>query len=370
MSKLLRYPLAKIVLMFLSWRIFLFFIAYISPQLIPTFGAKFPYYNELLVTSGWPHFVWSFANFDGVHYLGIARHLYDYQYTQAFFPLYPLLIRFLSPIFMGNMLLTGLIISNTFFLLSLIVFYKLVARFASEKTAFWSILFLLSFPTSFYFGALYTEGLFFFLIILSFYLFEKNKIILSSLAGAFASATRLVGIFLFPAQIKGKQLNQLIPLFIIPVGLFLYMTYLYLKFHNALYFLTAQTIFGQERSTTSVVLLPQVFYRYIKILLTTHGLVLATATFELISTLFAIVILILATKKVKIDWLVFSWFAVLIPTLTGTFASMPRYILMAFPIFIYLATLKNTYLKVAIMIIFVLLLTITTTFFAQGYWVA
>jgi len=359
----------KIISLFVTWRIFLFIIAYLSPNFIQVFGNKFPYV-ELLKSSGLPHFLWSFGNFDGVHYLGIAGNLYDYQYTQAFFPLYPLLIRFFSPIFTGNLLLTGLIISNTFFLLGLLIFYELVSGSTNEKTAFWSVLFLLTFPTSFYFGSVYTEGLFFFLIITSFYFYGKNKLILASVIGGFASAARLIGLFLLPAFIKRKPLNQQIPLLIIPSGLILYMTYLYIKFHNAFYFLTAQTIFGQERSTSAVIFLPQVFYRYLKILLTTNSIVFAISFFELFSTIFAIIILSLATKKVKSEWLIFSWFAVLVPTLTGTLASMPRYILVAFPIFIYLAMVKSLYLKVGLLIIFIILLAITTTLFTQGYWVA
>ena len=359
----------KIITLFFIWRLFLFLISYLSPYLIHDFGNKF-HYVGLLKASGLPHFLWSFGNFDGVHYLGIAGHLYDYQYTQAFFPLYPLLIRFFSPIFIGNTLLTGLVISNAFFFVGLIMFYRLAKDTLNEKIAFWSVLFLLAFPTSFYFGSIYTEGLFFFLIISSFYLYSKNKVLLASILGAFASATRLIGLFLVPALVKIKTFNQQMPLLIIPAGLILYMTYLYIKFHNALYFLTAQTIFGQERSTTNVILLPQVFYRYLKILLTTKGEILATAIFELAATIFAITVLVLAAKKVKAEWLIFSWFAVLVPTLTGTLASMPRYILMAFPIFIYLAMIKNLYIKVGILIIFVLFLALTTVLFTQGYWVA
>lgn len=359
----------KIFLIFTAWRLFLFFIAFLAPNFIHQFGNKFPYVG-LLESSNLPHFLWSFGNFDGVHYLGIASHLYDFQYTQAFFPLYPLLIRFLSPVFMGNILLTGLIISNTFFLLGLFVFYKLVSESSNEKTAFWSALFILAFPTSFYFGSVYTEGLFFFLLTSSFYLYSKNKIFLASVVGAFSSATRLIGVFMLPALIKRKAVIRQAVLLLIPSGLSLYMAYLYIKFHNAFYFLTAQTIFGQERSTSKIILLPQVFFRYIKILLTTRGEVLAISSLEISSTIFAFLILALASKKMKADWLIFSWLAVLVPTLTGTLASMPRYVLIAFPIFIYLGMINNLYIKLTVLTLFLILLTITTAFFTQGYWVA
>lgn len=370
MVKLLKSPFAKIFLLFVIWRCFLFLVAFFAPNFIPQFGARFPYFEERLIASKLPHFIWSFGNFDGVHYIGIAKDGYAYQFTQAFFPFYPILMKIVSFVTFGNFLIAGLVVSNIAFLIGLFIFYKLVKKTHNENIAYWSCLFLLSFPTSFYFGAVYTEGLFFMLIISSFYLYDQKKIWQASIVGAFASATRLIGIFLAPAFSARAKTKFHISLLIIPLGLISYMIFLKLEFNNPFYFLTAQTIFGQERSTTQIILLPQVFYRYLKILTTTSGLVLATAAFELISTIFALSLLLIAYKKVKIEWLIFSVMAVITPTLTGTFASMPRYILIAFPIFIVLGSIKNVAVKIFILIIFLVLLTVATIFFSQGYWVA
>ena len=151
----------KILVLFLLWRIFQFVIAYFSPNFIPpNFGSSFPYFEERLMGSHLPHFIWSFANFDGVHYLGIAKDLYAYQYTQAFFPLYPLLIKVFSHLTFGNLIISGLLISNTAFFIGLLIFYKLITNKFNQKIAIWSVIFILTFPTAFFFGALYTEGLF------------------------------------------------------------------------------------------------------------------------------------------------------------------------------------------------------------------
>src|SRR3989339_2053777 len=116
----------KLIFLFIIWRLLLLGVAYLSPIIIPQFGARFPYFEGRLISSGLPQFIWSFGNFDGVHYLGIAQNGYLYQYTQAFFPLYPLLIKLVSPITFGNLLIAGLLVSNTAFLIGLIVFQKLV----------------------------------------------------------------------------------------------------------------------------------------------------------------------------------------------------------------------------------------------------
>jgi len=371
MLKFIRFnkELVIVATLFAIWRYTLFLFAFFAKMLLPQFGARFPYVG-VLEESGLPYWIWSFGNFDGVHYLRIAQDGYAYQFTQAFFPLYPILIKLVSYITLGNFLVAALLISNITFFVGLLLFYKLIKKNYDEKIAFWSCIFLLTFPTSFYFGSVYTEGVFFLMIIAAFYFIEEKKILLASIIGSFASATRLVGIFLAPSLIKKLDNKSLIPLLIIPLGLFAYMIYLKIEFNNPFYFLTAQSIWGQERSTTGIVLLPQVFWRYIKILATTSGLPLLNASFELVSSVFAIVILILANKKVKREWLIFSWLAVLTPTLTGTLASMPRYILIAFPIFIVLTNIKSTLIKIGIIVLFLTLQVILVSLFTRGYWVA
>lgn len=361
----------KIIFLFLIWRITLFLIVLISPQVFPVFGDRFPYWQERLVASGLPHFVWSFGNFDGVHYLGIAKDAYAYQFTQAFFPLYPILIKVGSIFTFGNLLISALLISNVAFLFGLIIFNKLISQVYDQKIAFWSSVFLLTFPTSFFFGSVYTEGLFFLMIISSFYLIEKNKILAASIIGSFASATRLIGLFLTPAFLVSQPKRSILPPLLVPLGFLAYVIYLQLEFNNPLYFLTSQSIFGQERSTTEIVLLPQVFWRYFKILATTNGLPFFNAAFELFSTIFALFMLSVAyLKRMKISWLVFSLLAIITPTLTGTFTSMPRYILIAFPIYISLALVLSQPLKIIFVAVSTILLIITTMLFAQGYWVA
>ncbi len=369
MRKLLKNEYFQILGLFIAWRTALFIVAYIAPSFISTFGAKFPYYNERLIPSNLPFFIWSFGNFDGVHYLGIAKDGYAYQFTQAFFPLYPISIKILSTLTGLNLVVSALLLSNAAFLVGLFAFYALVKKYFTRQTAFWSCIFLLTFPTSFYFGSIYTESLFFLLVILSFYLYERGVILPALIIGFFASLTRLVGVFL-SITVHNFKKPSLYPILIIPLGLVAYMLYLKVKFNNALYFLTSQSAFGQQRSTTEIVLLPQVMYRWIKQIATTSGLTLFNAIFELTTLLIVLALLVVAWKRVNRQWVIFSLLAVLTPTLTGSLASMPRYVLIAFPIFIVLAQIQSNYIKILITIIFIALLAISTTFFTRGYWIA
>src|SRR3989304_9578488 len=98
-----------ILFLFIGFRLVDWLISYLAPFFIPYLGF-FPY-KEIAAQYNLPRFLTALANFDGAHYLLIAKNGYS-QYQQAFFPLYPLLIRSLSFIFLNNYLLTALVISN------------------------------------------------------------------------------------------------------------------------------------------------------------------------------------------------------------------------------------------------------------------
>lgn len=360
---------AKLLLLFfLTWQLILLWTTAIAPKIIPIFHQSFPYLNEAILSWGLPNIIWPFANFDGVHYVRIARDGYIHQFTQAFFPLYPLLIKILSPLTFGNFIVAGIVISNISFLASIMIFYKLVHQYFNQKIAYWSCLFLIFFPTSFFFAAVYTESLFFLLLVLSLFFTSQKKYLIASVFGAFASATKLVGVFLAISIIRKRNI---LPLLIIPLGLIIYMIFLKIAINDPLAFISSQGAFGQNRSTSHLIFLPQVFYRYLKILLTAHGTSLFSAILELISIIGVIVALLIAFyKKMPRDWLIFSTLSVIIPTLTGTFISMPRYILVALPIFVVLASIKQTWIKLTILSGFIILLLLLTVMFTRGYWVA
>lgn len=381
---------------FFIWRVLLWLIAWWGEKLI-RFEPRFPYSDVYLLTSGLPKWLWSFANFDGVHYLTIEQKGYSAQFTQVFFPLYPYLIAtinsllpYLSPI------VTGLFISNILFLFSLVVFYKLLKLDYNKKKISWTIIFLLFFPTSFFFGSYYTESLFIFLVFFSFYAARKKRWWWAGILGGLASATRLVGIFLLPALLwewrkeklkaKSSKLKAKVRilratyyilhspiLYLVPLGLLSYMLYLQFAFGDWLYIWHVQPVFGAQRSGQSIILLPQVIWRYLKIIFTVPVLTESfwISSTELVFSILAICLLIVGHyKRIRISYLIFSWPAVLMPTLTGTFSSMPRYILVAFPIYIVLGMIQHKLLKIFLLFLNIILLIIYTMLFTAGRWVA
>ncbi|EKD65755.1 MAG: hypothetical protein ACD_49C00094G0001, partial [uncultured bacterium (gcode 4)] len=174
-------------LLFLIWRSVDFLVIFFSQKVIPYLGF-FPYKDQL-PGFNLPTWISALANFDGLHYISIARDGYA-QFEQAFFPLYPLVIKYSSPLFSNNRLLTGLIISNISFLIGITIFAR------SYKDSSWMMFFLLAFPTSFFFGAVYTEGLFFLLLISTLYFLKKENYLAVIVFAFLTSLTRLVGVFL------------------------------------------------------------------------------------------------------------------------------------------------------------------------------
>ncbi len=356
-----------VLVAFLLWRLGLFFISYLSTIFIP-FHPTFPYSQTYLAPSNLPDWFWRFGNFDGVHYLGIAKEGYAAAGTQVFFPLYPLAIRLLT-ILLPNPLLAALLVSNIFFLAGCLLFFNLVQKDFDKKTASWATAFLFLFPTSFFFGSIYTEGLFFFLVVASFY----YRGLLSGATSLLAGMTRLVGLVIAPTLILFRHRN------IWGVGAlagFLsYAYYLAVNFASPLAFLTGQAYFRNDRATslTALVTPPQVIFRYLKIFLTADKTTLSyfVASLEFVSFVGACILLLWLTfrRKLRPSWLFFAWLTLLLPTFSGTLSSVPRYLLTIFPLFVGLSLLGKRF-RFSLATVFILLQIVLVLLFTSGAFVS
>ncbi|NTU72655.1 hypothetical protein HGB07_00560 [Candidatus Roizmanbacteria bacterium] len=363
--------------------------------LIP-YAGFFPYHDHLPLLHV-PAFVYSWASFDGIHYLNIARFGYD-QYEQAFFPLYPIVIH-LFTYFTHNALIASLIVSNLSFFAGLIIFAKFLQRVIHREQSSWTIFFLLSFPTAFFFSATYTEGFFFLLVSGTLYLLKTKRYFLAALLTIFASATRLIGVFLIipfafelfysPGLFRGhkitvswKKILLLLPLVFSPfLGLIAYMTYLQFSTGDSLLFFHAQSMFGAHRAT-HLILLPQVWYRYVKIFMTAaHNFQfwISLLEFTFFNGMFALLIMdfIVWIKKTRspqfatrISLNLFSLANLILPTLTGTFSSIPRYVLFSLSAILVLGEIKSRALKIILLATFTLAQVLLLGLFLQGYFIS
>lgn len=382
LSKIRKHPLYIILILFLAWRFFLTVANLYAVSSIPLGSKDFlggGVFNYPLMPQ-----VFSWANYDGVHYTSIA--IYGYKFLeQAFFPVYPILISFFSRIAQPGIspivssVVAGILISNIAFIFALFFLWELIRDDYSERAAYLTIILLLVFPTSFFFGAVYNESLFLLFSVLSFYLVKKNKWARASILGLLSSATRIFGIYLFPAFLieawQKKTFSKKSWIFLIPLGLFFYMLYQYLTVGDPLAFYHLQKIVGEQHQS-GFTLLPQVYFRYIKMVLTVsrNNPIFPTILLEFFVGIFFFLLPIYGYfRKIKWSYLTYAMLGFLTPTIQGSFSSVPRYVLVFFPSFLALALFLDKFPKVvrASYIFFsLILLFFETVMFARGYWVA
>ncbi len=367
-------PLIFVLKIFVVWQILIVIFAGLG-QLIPMQYTNSIYAEREDIVN--PPIFWTRANFDGIHYLDIAKNGYGI-YQQVFFPLYPGFIKFLTPYFGGRALTAGLMISWFSFLGALFFFYKLIKLDFDEKIVKRTLVYFLIFPTSFFFSVVYTESLFLFLVLSSFYFARKRNWWLAGILGALASATRLVGIFLLPAllwewweqqkvkspKLKVQSLLSLIPIFLVAMGLLFYMRFLAINYNDSL-------MFAHLQSVDKIIPLYQVFWRYLKMLLTTKpDPIYFTIWLEFLTTVGFLVLLVFAyLRKIHFPYLVFALLAFIFPTTSGTLLSMPRFVLVLFPCFIVLALIEAKKIRWLLLALSFLLFAISTILFTRGYWV-
>jgi hypothetical protein len=128
---------------------------------------------------------------DSNFYIPIPNHGYN-QLLVAFFPFYPLLIR-LTAFITGNLVTSGIWVSNISFLIALFYLYALTKQELGDETAGRTIFFIAAAPSAFFFSAVYAESTLLMFLVAAFYYARNKKWVLAGLAGALASATRLPG---------------------------------------------------------------------------------------------------------------------------------------------------------------------------------
>lgn len=364
MKKFFQQFLVSLLIVF-SWRLALgIFLKLTNYQV----EAQFPYYQSDLI-SKYPQSQTLWAHFDGVHYLRIANYGYRDFGTQAFFPIYPILIRSLTPIF-GNPLITAELIS----LLSLVLAITAL-RYLFPSLKPYAISLILIFPTSFFLTSVYTESLFLAFSTWFFVLLKHKAYLPAAILASLASGTRLAGVFLAFALLyelyhaKYSIPKALYLMLLACSGLLAYMYYLSKTFDDPLMFIHVQPLFGGGRSGGEIVLLPQVIWRYLKIFFSVDltTLVFQRALFEF--SLFGAFTyaLIKYWRALPTSQALYIALSLLLPSLSGTLSSVPRYVLVLFPFFLPLFPFKKYYLLYALS--FMLFIWSFSTF-ARGYFIS
>lgn len=157
---------------------------------------KFYAVNARWPREGEPTFASHFATWDSAHYLFLSEVGYKRHVPScAFYPLWPLLVRWCAPLAAGSHLIAGLVLSNLFSLAAWVIFYQQVQRRWGASVADWALVFLIAFPGSLFFQFLYSESLFFLLVMLLWWGLEERHWGLAWVAALLLPLTRAVGVF-------------------------------------------------------------------------------------------------------------------------------------------------------------------------------
>ncbi|HHP50969.1 MAG TPA: hypothetical protein ENM97_03720 [Moorella mulderi] len=140
--------------------------------------------------------------FDSCWYWGIIQRGYDrYRMSEehpaanwVFLPFYPLCVKALSALFpFLDGRLVGIIFSNGCFYLALIFLYLFIREWRQEEGGLKALWLLMLYPASLYFSLLYTESLFLLLSVLTFYCTLRGRYFPALIFASLSSITRIPG---------------------------------------------------------------------------------------------------------------------------------------------------------------------------------
>jgi hypothetical protein len=155
--------------------------------------------------AGHPEFTSYFTTWDVGHYLYLSQEGYHAGTNScAFYPLWPLALRWSSRAFGGEQIITGTLLANVLSVAGWFLFFKLVARGSGDAIAWRSLILLLAFPGSIFFQFMYSESLFFLLLMLLCLGLERSRPWLIAGSSFLLPLARPLGIFC-----------------VLPIGLFL-----------------------------------------------------------------------------------------------------------------------------------------------------
>lgn len=323
--------------------------------------------------------LWS--HWDGEHYVGLALEGYlggEGQVSPAFFPMYSLLLRSFAellggPLTPGALSVLGVLVSMFALFFALYFVYGIASDGWGEAVARRVVLALAFFPTAFFLNSVYTESLFLAFSAGAVWAARvRRDLLLAAVLAALAAATRNVGVFLMLPlahewlRDPGGHRWRGAYLALVPAGLLAYMAYLWWRFGEPLLFYTDQSRWGRE-AAGPVASMGSAFTQAFEEMgrLARPGSFpgveageiadyLASANDALNLLFLLVAAALLAVGILRLPWGLWGYAALVtfLPAFFGTAQSplmgFPRYVIVAFPLFIALGLVLKSRALLAI----------------------
>lgn len=328
------------------------------------------------------------ARWDTGWYIGVANEGYrwsrsqmDVQQNIAFFPAYPMLMRYLSIFFGRDLIWTGVLISLAAFFAALVYFYRFTRERFGDDVAAGSIVLLASYPYAVYFSAAYTESLFLLTIIAACYHFERNELWKAGAWGLLAGLSRPNGCLLsivlafiavrplWPLRLKEMRwhdwagIADRIAVAALPgIGMLLYSTYIFFLTGNPLQWAAQNAAWGRVYRGLDALLAERA------VAITDEGVYAYAANrtldaMQLVPVLFVIGAMWPVFRRVGFPYAIMIAVNVLPPLMMGGLLSMGRVTSVLFPVFIWMAIAVPSHHRPAWVAVFAMLQAIVAAMF-------
>ena len=311
----------------------------------------FPWFTQFSVKGylgpvpSYDSWLYLFCGWDTEFYIGLARNWY-FQPLYAFFPGYPGLIRGLN-FLLGDYWLSAVVISISLGVLSLPVFQRLAEYYMTKTEALYATLVFGFFPYVFLFTTVaYSESLFIFLTLSSWLLYKHDRPLLSCLACAGVSLTKMYGIVvalpIFLDLIAKRRFRAISFLGLPAIAFAGWLFYCYQRTGDWLAPVTAQARWA-ETYGMAFGWLQQNLWPPLRI----------SSSEDLIRLGFILAFSLLVASSWHVDWKLGSYSLVMLVLLLcfGTVASLPRFLSFIFPVWL-VTRLRNPIPVIALLILF------------------
>jgi len=327
----------RLLLIILATKAATFLVALAVLRFVPCFNSG-EYQKDIhWPREGPPTLATSFATWDAAHYLFLSEAGYTPGTPScAFYPLWPWLIRAFARSTHLTHFAAGLILANLFSVAGLVGFHYLVASFHGLPTANTSTALLLAYPGAFYFSFIYTESLFFLLIVLFFLFLIQGRYVCLAFTGLLLPLTKAIGILclvpiLFHALGNGRRSRALLLAYYATfLGYGCYFLCMWRATGNAFEGFEAQRFFPNQPSLAHLVD-PAGFLARFFMPVRLHGMVdsaIDRAAFvALLASLYW-------TYKLDRRYFAYSCLAGVVPAVSSCLLSYTRNLMMCFPLFI------------------------------------
>jgi hypothetical protein len=290
----------------------------------------------------------------------------------------------------------GLIVTWAAFVAAMIALHALASLDLPRERAGRAVVLAAVFPFSFFFGAVYSEALFFASVVACFWCFRTKRWLLGGLAGALATATRVNGILMWPALawmvwrryagrsaaaegnrgstsderrtwLSSDKLRAIAGLAIVPLGIGMYSLYVYRLSGNPLEWAATIERWGYHPGGSPVA----VFWDLGRALALHPYAFLASerlAPYDSLNGLAAfaaIIALPFVWTRLGAAYGLFMAANLWLPLSTGQVEGMGRYVAVMFPLFIWLASVGSERPFTIVAVIFGMLYTLCLALFTN-----